>query len=529
MAGAALPADDRLAQELLDGLAEAVVTVDPAGVVALVNAMATDLLPELSPGVDLAGCQVPALAEAARTGSDTFETEHHGRRLRGLRRPLAAGRGAWYVRDVTEEHARTDALLAERSRTAFLARAGSRLGLSLHRDQTLRAAVTLPVPYLADVAVVVHRPAPPAEDAPHWIRYATGDSGPVTGVTGWRTVESVPGLVEALDGDRTEPSPWLDAELADLAEVLPTGFGRPGTVLISPMPSAGGPAGALVLARRPERPGFDQREIALAREFAGRAGAALAAAELYGEQAHLARVLQNSLLPPELPRLPGMTLAGGYRAAGDSLRIGGDFYDVFPTGEGGLLALGDVCGKGVGAAVLTGRVRQSLQTLRLVEQRPRELLELLNRALLDAPDAARRAQFTTLLLGAVRREPGGGLRVRVAGGGHPAPLVARAGGGIETVRVGGMPVGALTDARFVDAEVRLAPGDLLLAYTDGVTEARGGPTELAMFGEDRLRQAVASGAGLPPAALVERVLQLVDEWLDGQPHDDIAMLVLAAG
>ncbi|WDP97335.1 PP2C family protein-serine/threonine phosphatase [Micromonospora chalcea] len=529
MAGAALPADDRLAQELLDGLAEAVVTVDPAGVVALVNAMATDLLPELTPGVDLAGCQVPALAEAARTGSDTFETEHHGRRLRGLRRPLAAGRGAWYVRDVTEEHARTDALLAERSRTAFLARAGSRLGLSLHRDQTLRAAVTLPVPYLADVAAVVHRPAPPAEDAPHWIRYATGDSGPVTGVTGWRTVESVPGLVEALDGDRTEPSPWLDAELADLAEVLPTGFGRPGTVLISPMPSAGGPAGALVLARRPERPGFDQREIALAREFAGRAGAALAAAELYGEQAHLARVLQNSLLPPELPRLPGMTLAGGYRAAGDSLRIGGDFYDVFPTGEGGLLALGDVCGKGVGAAVLTGRVRQSLQTLRLVEQRPRELLELLNRALLDAPDAARRAQFTTLLLGAVRREPGGGLRVRVAGGGHPAPLVARAGGGIETVRVGGMPVGALTDARFVDAEVRLAPGDLLLAYTDGVTEARGGPTELAMFGEDRLRQAVASGAGLPPAALVERVLQLVDEWLDGQPHDDIAMLALAAG
>ncbi|MGW5015673.1 PP2C family protein-serine/threonine phosphatase [Micromonospora chalcea] len=92
-----------------------------------------------------------------------------------------------------------------------------------------------------------------------------------------------------------------------------------------------------------------------------------------------------------------------------------------------------------------------------------------------------------------------------------------------------MPVGALTDARFVDAEVRLAPGDLLLAYTDGVTEARGGPTELAMFGEDRLRQAVASGAGLPPAALVERVLQLVDEWLDGQPHDDIAILALAAG
>ncbi|MFG1676853.1 SpoIIE family protein phosphatase [Micromonospora sp. NPDC049282] len=528
MAGAALPADDRLARELLDGLAEAVVTIDPAGVVTLVNAMAAELLPELAPGVGLAGSRVPALAEAARDGADTFETEHHGRRLRGLRRELAGDRCAWYVRDVSEEQARTDALLAERSRTAFLAQAGSRLGLSLHREQTLRTAVTLPVPYLADVAVVVHRPPPPAEDEPHWIRCAATDPAPVTGVAGRRTAESVPGLVEALEGALTEPSPWLDAELADLAEVLPADFGRPGTVLISPMPGAGGPAGALILARRPGRAGFDQREIALARQFAGRAGAALAAAELYGEQTHLARVLQNSLLPPKLPHLPGMTLAGGYRAAGDSLRIGGDFYDLFPTPAGGLFALGDVCGKGVGAAVLTGRVRQSLQTLRLVERRPRELLELLNRALLDAPGAAAQAQFTTLLLGMLSREPDGGLLVRMAGGGHPAPLVVRAGGGIDVVRVGGMPVGALPAARFAEAEVRLAPGDLLLAYTDGVTEARGGPTELVMFGDDRLRQALASGAGLPPAALVDRVLQLVDEWLDGQPHDDIAMLAVAA-
>ncbi|MET8908327.1 PP2C family protein-serine/threonine phosphatase [Micromonospora sp. NPDC004551] len=522
-AGGALPADSRLARELLDGLAEAIVTADPAGVVTLVNAMAAELLPELSPGVDLAGCPVPALAGAVRDGAGTFDAEHHGRRLRGVRRGLAGGTCAWYVRDVTEEQARAEALRAERSRTAFLAQAGSRLGLSLHRDQTLRAAVTLPVPYLADAAVVVHRPSPPAEDQPHWVRYVADDPAPATGVAGWRTIESVPGLFEALDG--AEP----DIEPADLAEVLPAGFGRPGSVLISPMRSAGGPAGALILARRAGRSGFDRREVELAREFAVRAGAALAAADLYGEQAHLARVLQNSLLPPDLPPLPGMTLAGGYRAAGDSLRIGGDFYDLFPTSDGGLFALGDVCGKGVGAAVLTGRVRQSLQTLRLVEQRPRELMDLLNRALLDAPDASRRAQFTTLLLGALTREPDGGLLVRVAGGGHPAPLVVRTDGRIEPVRVGGMPVGALCAARFVEAEVRLAPGDLLVAYTDGVTEAPGGPTRLEMFGDARLRRALASGAGLPPPALIDRLLQLVDEWLGGQVHDDIAMLVVAAG
>ncbi|MGR6321738.1 PP2C family protein-serine/threonine phosphatase [Micromonospora soli] len=521
----ALPADSRLARELLDGLAEAVVTTDQAGVVTLVNAMAGAFLPELSPGVDLARCAVPALARAVREGGDTFDAEHHGRRLHGLRRGLAGGRCGWYVRDVTEEQARADALLAERSRTAFLAQAGSRLGLSLDREQTLRAAVTLPIPYLADAAVVVHRPPPPAEDRPHWIRYAAGDPAPAIGVGGRGM--AVPGLIEAFDDEAGEPDPWLDAELADLAGVLPEGFGRPGTLLISPMRGAGGPAGALILVRRADRSGFAQREVELAREFAARAGAALATAELYGEQAHLSRVLQNSLLPPELPPVAGMTLAGGYRAAGDRLRIGGDFYDLFPTGPGALFALGDVCGKGVGAAVLTGRVRQSLQTLRLVEQRPLELMGLLNRALLDAPEAARRAQFTTLLLGTLTREPDGGLLVRVAGGGHPAPLVVRAGGTVKPVAVGGMPVGALAAARFGEAQVRLAAGDLLLAYTDGVTEARGGPTELEMFGDARLRQALAAGAGLPPAALVDRLLRLVDEWLDGQVHDDIAMLAVA--
>ncbi|WP_320067615.1 PP2C family protein-serine/threonine phosphatase [Micromonospora sp. RTGN7] len=529
-----LPADSRLARELLDGLAEAVVTTDHANVVTLVNAMAGKLLPELTPGTELAGCPVPALARATSAGADSFDAEHHGRRLHGVRRRLRGDRYAWYVRDVTEEQARTDALLAERSRTAFLARAGSRLGLCLHRDQTLRAAATLPVPYLADAALVVHHPPLPAEHAPHCIWYAEGDPAPTAGVASRELPAAVPGLAEALGGDVPEPGPWPNAELAELAalpalaEVLPAGQHRPGTVLASPIPGAGGPACALVLIRWAERADFDQRDIDLAREFAARVGAALATADLYGEQAHLARVLQNSLLPPDLPAVTGVALAGGYRAAGDSLRIGGDFYEVFPTAGGALFALGDVCGRGVGAAVLTGRVRQCLQTLRLVEQRPLELIGLLNRALFDAPESARRSQLTTLLLGTLTPHPDGGVRARVAGGGHPAPLVVRTDGGVDAVQVGGMPIGALTAPRFAEAEVHLAPGELLLAYTNGVTGAQGGAGGTEVFGDDRLRQAVASGAGLPPAALIDRVLQFVDEWLDGQGHDDIAMLAVAA-
>ncbi|MEV4389078.1 hypothetical protein AB0J68_25760 [Micromonospora sp. NPDC049580] len=119
------------------------------------------------------------------------------------------------------------------------------------------------------------------------------------------TPSTTAGTCGAVDGVPTEPSPWRDAEAADLSAVLPPGFGRPGALLVSPMPGPGGSAGALLLVRRAGRAGFDPRDVELAREFAARAGAALAAAELYGEQAHLARVLQTSLLPPELPTVPG--------------------------------------------------------------------------------------------------------------------------------------------------------------------------------------------------------------------------------
>ncbi|WP_433115055.1 PP2C family protein-serine/threonine phosphatase [Micromonospora sp. CA-246542] len=349
----------------------------------------------------------------------------------------------------------------------------------------------------------------------------------MTGLADEELSDLVPDLGAAFDGDLGEPTQWPDAHVAGLTALLPPSFGRPGAALVSPMRGPGGPAGALLLVRRAGRADFDSRDRELAREFAARAGAALAAAELYGEQAHLARVLQTSLLPPELPTVPGVRMAGGYRSAGDTLRIGGDFYEVFPHPRGALFALGDVSGKGVGAAVLTGRVRQSLQTLRLVEQRPLELIHLLNRTLFDAPDAARRSQLTTLLLGWMEHGPTG-VDLRIAGGGHPAPLLVTAAGSVTGVPVGGMPVGALTDARFTEVRVHLDPGDLLLAYTDGVTEASGGPAHAEKFGERRLRGALAAAAGLPPAVLVDRLLQVVDEWVGGQAADDIAMLAVCA-
>jgi hypothetical protein len=250
-----------------------------------------------------------------------------------------------------------------------------------------------------------------------------------------------------------------------------------------------------------------------------------------GEDARLARTLRDSLQLPELPAIPGVTLAGGYcpaggyRPAGGTALVGGDFYEVFPAGSGGIFALGDVCGKGVEAAVLSNRVRQSLNALRLVERRPRRLLELLNQALLSAPDQARRSQFTTLLVGALTRA-GDGMRVTVAGGGHPAPLVARATGAVAPLRVGGMPVGAFQDAAYREVHLRLGPGDMLVAYSDGILEARGGPDGAEFFGEDRLREELRSCADQPADAVVSRLLRVVGEWLGGNPRDDITLLAV---
>ncbi|MDI5943121.1 PP2C family protein-serine/threonine phosphatase, partial [Micromonospora sp. DH15] len=138
-------------------------------------------------------------------------------------------------------------------------------------------------------------------------------------------------------------------------------------------------------------------------------------------------------------------------------------------------------------------------------------------------------RFATMVLGVVRPRRDGGVTLTMSGGGHLPPLVLRSSGEVETVGLSGMLIGVVPDPRIGEVTVELAPGETCLLYSDGVTEARGGAGEVDMFGDERLRRAVASGAGLPPAALVDRVLQLVDEWLDGQAHDDIAMLAVRAG
>jgi serine phosphatase RsbU (regulator of sigma subunit) len=506
-----------LLRAALDASAEAIVLCTAAGhTIRLVNAAARALVPGLAPGGSAADAPLSALARATAEGADSFTGDWAGRRLCGRRLRLDDDHYGWYLRDET-------ALTAERARTEFLAEAARRLSASLHQGRCVRTTIELAVAHLADAAVVV---LPADQRRCAWMRLVTGGAIEEDAFLEGRTAE-VPGLVEALGGFPPIPSRWLDAhQVPDW--LLPDDLGTVGALLVTPLPGNAEPAGALVLARRGARATFTPEDEVLARIFAARAGAAISAAALYREQVDTTAILQADLLPPELLQPDGVELVGSYQAAEDALRIGGDFYDVFgPTerSDETVITLGDVCGKGPEAAVLTGKVRQTLRALRLVEATPEKMLRVLNQALLQS---GRQHRFVTMVVGAISPPEHGRVRLRLATGGHPPPLVLRADGRVEAAPVSGTLIGAVPQTVVRPATVELAPGELCLLYSDGLTEARGGPTGQEQYGEQRLRDALASCAGMIGATAVERVRQLVSDWVHGGIRDDIAMLAVRA-
>jgi serine phosphatase RsbU (regulator of sigma subunit) len=405
---------------------------------------------------------------------------------------------------------------------AFLAEAGRWLSASLDQRRCLRTTVELAVGHLADAAAVV-RPADRRGCA--WMRLMPG--GVIEESTlGERFIAQMPGLAEMLGGFPPMPSRWLAAAQAP-AWLLPEDIGTAGALLVTPLPGNAEPAGALILARRGAAARFSAEDEILARIFAARAGAAISAAALYREQVGTTAILQADLLPPELPQLDGVELVGSYQAATDGLRVGGDFYDVYGPTAGSpetVVALGDVCGRGPGAAVLTGKVRQTLRALRLVDVTPETMLRVLNQALLES---GRQHRFVTIVVGAIRAEHGR-VCMTLATGGHPPPLVLRGDGRVEPVPTSGTLIGAVAQTVIRPAAVELAPGELCLLYSDGLTEACGGPTGNDHYGEERLRATLARCRGMTGAVIVDRLRRSVGDWVHGGVHDDIAMLVVRA-
>ena len=311
---------------------------------------------------------------------------------------------------------------------------------------------------------------------------------------------------------RVLASVLVDPELVDQADA--SGVEQ---LLVLPLTARGRCFGVLVLAR--------SRGLGLSgansflEDLAERIAVGLDGGLVVAESRYTASVLRRSLAPIELPDVPGLELASFYRVAHESEDVGGDFFDVHGPVDDVSLLCGDVTGKGVEAAVAAKRIRNAVRTASMVDRSPGWVLGLVNRVLSSEADAFSERLATAACV-RLRRE-GDELVARVANAGHPATLVLRAGGGLDEVQTEGLALGLLDGCDYPEAEVRLHAGDLLLLYTDGVTEAHG-LTDL--FGEERLRQTLAPLAGLPASAVVEAIAVAVSQHLGDRPHDDIAVL-----
>ena len=236
----------------------------------------------------------------------------------------------------------------------------------------------------------------------------------------------------------------------------------------------------------------------------------------------LATTLQRSLLPPTLPRVPGLEAAAHYHHA--SLDdVGGDFYDLFPlTQDRWGFFLGDVCGKGAPAAALTSLTRYTLRAAAVHSTDPVAVLRTLNTVLVE--DHVRGSTFCTVIFGLLT-PMADGYDIVLASGGHPPALLLRADGGVEYQHTrGGMLVGALPEARFTAISVHLGPGDTLLLYTDGLTEARTGNAR-DRYEEQALLEFAAALAPATAAEVISATTDLLTRLRTGL-DDDAATLAL---
>ncbi len=256
------------------------------------------------------------------------------------------------------------------------------------------------------------------------------------------------------------------------------------------------------------------------------AGLAIDRIRLYDDRAYVAGKLQEGLLPERLAEAPGVEAAVVYESIAGGGEVGGDFYDFFAAADGRwTVVVGDVCGKGTEAAVITGLARHTLRAIARITNSPAALLAFLNAALRSHSEVP---SFCTVACATIVPRPEGGFTATVSSGGHPFPLVLRADGTLEQVEIIGTMLGVTETPELIEVTVSLAPGDALVLYTDGVTDARAGGG--VRFGEERLLATVRAAAGADAEGVAATVEDAVRAHIGpATPSaDDRAILVLRA-
>lgn len=421
------------------------------------------------------------------------------------------------------------------ARFAFLSEASAVLSASLDLHETLQALADLVVPRLSDWCTVhvlqggrpVFVAAAHRDPAKRRLAEEVNRRWPVEMGQG-----GIGGCLETGEPVRFQvvPAEMLDHAARDEEHRRVLRDIGLGSGMVVPLKAGGRVLGAMALANERGRVVSDDT-YRLALDLAARAGAAVANAQLFAERSHVARALQASLLPPTLPRAEGIDFGARYVAAGQGLDVGGDFFDVFPTDSWWLVAVGDVRGKGVEAAAVTGLARHTIRSRSLSDPSPCAVLRHLNLLLLRAgADEAAAAggdgwtepRFATVVL--IALEPGpGGVRAMVCSAGHPLPLVRRVDGSVQPVGSPGDVLGVLDEVDLDDAVVHLEPGDALVAFTDGITERHRGRRH---FGEEGIVAVLRATGEADADTIAARIEEAARAFVEGDPDDDMAVLVV---
>lgn len=476
---------------------------------------------------------VPLKVEGRLTGSLGVAAEAANRysNEEALRLQFAADRIALAV-----ESARLGELeRLRRGSLSFLVEASDLLAGTLDRDQTLALMAQMTVPTLATWCAV-YTIADPASD-PYLSYVLHEDEDRIDGLKALLGSIAPPDPVPT-PGARLWTAPGDAAHRAALAAsarelehlgsplssgidtALATAGAVAGETVVLPLVARNRVIGMLTLGR-PAEDHFRQEILELAEDLSRRAALALDNARLYSERNAISQSLQRSLLPPELPKIPGVEVDVIYRAAGEGNEVGGDFYDVFPIREDVYgFAIGDVCGTGPEAAAVTGLARHALRLLAREGFGGPAVLERLNAAILDE---GARSRFLTLLYGELRPQTDGSAVLKVVCAGHPLPLRLRPDGTVIPAAEPQPLLGVMEDLELYEQTFSLDPGDVLLCVTDGVTERREGTR---MLGDDGLADALRTCTGLTAGAVGGRILRAVERFAQAPASDDMAILTL---
>jgi serine phosphatase RsbU (regulator of sigma subunit)/PAS domain-containing protein len=430
--------------------------------------------------------------------------------------------------DVTERRRLLESERANGRRAAFLAEAGEILESSLDYGTTLRNVARIAVPDVADwcaihmledngqlrLAAVAH--ADPSREQLAWEleeRYPTAADAPGGPAAVIRTGQ---GQAQSQVTDEQLQQSAIDEQ--HLTQLRGLGMR---SVVIAPLRAGGRSFGAITFVAAESHRPLNPEDVDLAEEIARRAGLAIENARLYTERTRIAHTLQAELLPSRLPTIPGASVAVRYRAAGELNEVGGDFYDVFERRDGTwALVIGDVSGKGAEAAAVTALARHTVRTASLHPSTATDLLRTLNEALMTQRAGT---EFCTVCIGLLEHSDSEGARMRLALGGHPPALILRADGRVEAHGEPGTLIGVFPDPSLDETEVPLRPGDVVLLYTDGVTEA--GPAG-AEIGEEGLARLLEGLHGRTPEQIVAAVERAAVEIQGGRSRDDIALIAL---